>query len=500
MALEHHDVLIVGAGLSGIAAACHLRRKCPEKSFAILEARQAIGGTWDLFRYPGIRSDSDMFTLGYSFAPWTQPDAIADGERIRNYIRQTARDHGVEDSVRFGHRVVSAEWSSQAACWTVGVERDGAGAWLSCDFLFVCSGYYDYEEPFAPEFPGSEQFAGRLLHPQHWPEDLDYSGRRVLVIGSGATAVTLVPAMAERAAHVTMLQRSPTYIVSLPSRDALVDRLHRSLPDRLVFPLARWKNTLQMTLAYQASRRWPRQARQLIRREVARQLPEGYDVDTHFNPRYNPWEQRLCVVPDGDLFRAIRAGRATVVTDEIETFTERGVRLASGGELEADVIVTATGLNLVLMGGIEVSVDGRRIDFADTVVYKGMMFSGVPNLALAIGYTNASWTLKCDLVCHYVCRLLDHMDRHGYTRCLPLAPDPSLPRERFMDLSSGYIVRALDRLPTQGPRPPWRVHQNYLLDLHLFRCASLEDEGMQFSRAPVADAARPPAPVSELVA
>src|SRR5512139_293390 len=424
MSLEHVDVLIVGAGLSGIGAACHLQDEAPGRSFAILEARGAVGGTWDLFRYPGVRSDSDMFTLGYRFRPWTQPKAIADGPSIRAYIDDTARERGVDERIRFHHRVVRAEWSTEDARWTVVAEVGATGETvrMTCSFLSVCSGYYRYDEGYTPELPGVDRFTGELVHPQHWPEDLDYEGKRVVVIGSGATAVTLVPAMAEQAGHVTMLQRSPSYVASIPARDPLADLLRRRLPTRLAYPLVRWKNVLVSMVSFQLSRRRPALMKALLRKGAQRLLPEGYDVDTHFAPAYDPWDQRLCLVPDGDLFKAIRRGRATVVTDRIETFTERGLRLESGAELEADIVVTATGLNLLPAGGMTIVVDGREVDLSRTVSYKGMMLSGVPNFALTLGYTNASWTLKADLVAQYVCRLLNHMGINGYQVVTPQPP------------------------------------------------------------------------------
>jgi cation diffusion facilitator CzcD-associated flavoprotein CzcO len=488
------DVLIVGAGLSGIGAACHLRQRCPGKTFAILEARGTIGGTWDLFRYPGVRSDSDMFTLGYSFHPWTDPQAIADGASIRQYIRDTAHEYGVDQHIRFHHRVLRADWSSEHARWTVEAQRTDTAesVVLTCSFLFVCSGYYRYDKGYTPQLPGTERFTGPIVHPQQWPTDLDYTGKKVVVIGSGATAVTLVPAIAEKAAHVTMLQRSPGYVVSLPSRDSAVDALRRWLPPKVAYPLARWKNALLATFVFQLSRRAPGLMKSLARKTAIAQLPAGYDVDTHFAPRYNPWDQRLCLVPDGDLFKAIRHGRASIVTDRIDTFTEHGIRLASGSELEADIVITATGLNLLAIGGMKLRVDGADVQLSDTVAYKGMMLSSVPNFALTLGYTNASWTLKADLVSQYVCRLLNHMDRHGYQICTPIAPD-NLPREPIIDLQSGYVLRSVHELPKQGSATPWRLHQNYPRDVLLMRHGPLRDSGMRFTRP---SAVAPRAPVT----
>jgi monooxygenase len=482
---EHVDVLIVGAGLSGVGAGCHLQMRCPGKTYAILEARESIGGTWDLFRYPGIRSDSDMYTLGYSFRPWTEAKAIADGPSILEYVKATARDHGVDRKIRTGHRVVRAEWSTPDARWTVEAERTDTGETvrLTCGFLFMCSGYYRYDQGYTPDFAGTERFRGRIVHPQFWTDDVEYAGKRVVVIGSGATAVTLVPAMAGAAEHVTMLQRSPSYVMSLPAEDAIANLARRLLPAKLAYSLVRWKNVLTIMLVFQLSRRRPRFMKALIRKGVEKALPPGYDVDTHFKPRYNPWDQRLCLVPDGDLFDAIRGGRASVVTDTIETFTEKGLRLASGAELEADLIVTATGLSLVPLGGMDLSVDGRAVDLPSTMAYKGMMLAGVPNLGIAIGYTNASWTLKCDLTCEYVCRLLNHMDEHGLRRCTPVNRDPSVSEVPFIDFTSGYILRAIDKFPRQGSKAPWRLYQNYARDIVALRHGKLEDGAMVFSRS-----------------
>ena len=483
MSLEHVDVLIVGAGLSGIGAGYHLQADCPGKTYAILEARDSIGGTWDLFKYPGIRSDSDMYTLGYSFKPWEDAKAIADGPAILDYVRQTAQDNGIEEKIRFHHRVVRAEYSTADSLWTVEANRGDTGETvrLSCSFLLMCSGYYRYDEGYTPEFQGRERFAGQIVHPQKWTDDIEYAGKRVVVIGSGATAVTLLPALAQSAAHVTMLQRSPSYVLALPGEDPIAKALHRVLGAKASYPIVRWKNVLITMLIFQLSRHRPGVIKGLIRKGVEKQLPPGYDIDTHFKPTYDPWDQRMCLVPDGDLFKAISAGRASVLTDQIDTFTERGIRLASGTELEADLIVTATGLNLVALGGMQVVVDGREIELGETMTYRGMMISGIPNLAFAFGYTNASWTLKSDLTCEYVCRLLNHMDQQGYQQCTPQNRDPSIAAQPFIDFSSGYVLRAIDRFPRQGSKAPWRLYQNYVLDILSLRFGAIEDGTMQFS-------------------
>jgi cation diffusion facilitator CzcD-associated flavoprotein CzcO len=480
---EHVDVLIVGAGLSGVGAARHLQERRPADSFLILEARDSLGGTWDLFRYPGIRSDSDMYTLGYRFKPWTDPKAIADGPAILDYVRETARETGIDARIRYGHKVVRAEWSTPDARWTVTAERADTGetVQLTCGFLYGCTGYYRYDEGYTPAFPGRERFAGQIVHPQHWPEDLDYAGKRVVVIGSGATAVTLVPAMAQDAAHVTMLQRSPSYVVSVPERDPIAGAVRRILPARIAYPLLRWKNVVLTSAIYKLSRRYPGAMRSLFRKGVERQVPEGYAVDTHFKPKYDPWDQRLCVVPDGDLFRAIRHGDASIVTDTIDTFTERGIRLTSGRELEADIIITATGLNLLAFGGMDLVVDAEPVHLPDTMAYKSLMLSDVPNFAYALGYTNLSWTLKADLTAEYVCRLLDHMERSGVAVAIPTR-DASVQEEPFLDFQAGYVLRALDQFPKQGSAAPWKVHMDYARDLLMLRRGSVTD-GMRFSGA-----------------
>ncbi|WP_148861085.1 flavin-containing monooxygenase [Marinobacter fonticola] len=489
MANQHFDVLIVGAGLSGIGSAYHIQTYCPDKTYAILEGRDAIGGTWDIFRYPGIRSDSDMYTLGYSFRPWREDKSLADGPSILRYVKSTAADYGIDQQIRYNHWVTHYDWSSADATWTVTAknQKTGRNVRYTCHFIINCSGYYRYDEGYMPDFPGVETYKGRLIHPQHWPEGLDYAGKRVLVIGSGATAVTLVPAMAESAAQVTMLQRSPTWIVSLPDVDVIARTLNRLLPAKAAYPLTRWKNVGLQTLFFQACKRYPKLMRRLLRQHLRSQLGRHFDIDTHFNPSYDPWDQRLCLVPNGDLFRALRKGAAKVVTDHIDTFTEKGLRLKSGEELEADIVVSATGLNLVALGGAEVTVDNQEVALGDTMSYKGMMLSNVPNLALVVGYTNASWTLKADLTSEYVCRILNHMDRQGYDACTPHVGD-DVEVEPFIDLNSGYVLRALDRLPKQGDRKPWKLYQNYLLDLMNLRYGSVDDSALAFSRrTPVPD-------------
>ncbi len=483
---EHVDVLIVGAGLSGIGAAHHIQSAFPGRTYAILEGREAIGGTWDLFRYPGVRSDSDMHTLGYRFRPWTQAKAIADGPSILRYIRQTATEAGIDRRIRFGHRVVRAEWSTEDAQWTVQAVRDGEPVCFTAHFLYVCGGYYRYDGGHAPECEGAQRFRGTIIHPQQWPEDLDYAGKRVIVVGSGATAVTLVPAMAERAGHVTMVQRSPTYIVSVPTQDALAVGLRRVLGARGAYPIVRWRNLALSMGVYWLSRRRPGMVRSMIRKGAVRQLPPGYDVDTHFKPGYNPWDQRLCLVPDGDLFAAIRRGRVSVVTGQLAEFTETGLRMESGERLDADIVVTATGLRLVPLGGIQLAVDGREVKLPETMAYKGMMLSGVPNAAFTVGYTNASWTLKADLVSEYVVRLLRHMDRHGYAQCVPTNDDPTVTERPLLDFQAGYVLRAMHEFPKAGSRPPWKLGNSYAHDVVKLRFGAIDDGAMRFSRRPVA--------------
>jgi monooxygenase len=479
----HVDVLIVGAGISGISAAWHVQERCPSKSYAVLEARSDLGGTWDLFRYPGIRSDSDMYTLGFRFRPWKNEKAIADGPAILSYIRETAEMYGIDSHIRYRHKVISADWSTTDARWTLRIDHDGDERTMTCAVLLVCSGYYDYEEPFRPDFPGEEDFTGMIIHPQHWPEDLDYQGKNIVVIGSGATSVTLVPSLVDGGAdHVTMLQRSPGYIISQPEKDVVAEGLKRFLPARTAYAATRWKNVAMQTAVYKACRRWPERLRKILMFGVKRQLPEGFDVEKHFGPDYDPWDQRLCLVPNGDLFRSIRKGGTDVVTDHIERFTPTGIKLKSGAELPADIIVTATGLNVLLFGGASISIDGEQVDLSKAMAYKGMMLSGLPNLVYTVGYTNIGWTLKADLVSEFACRLINHMDAEGYDVVVAEHPGDSVEERPFMEFTPGYVLRALDRLPNQGHVKPWRLNQNYLLDVRLIRRGKVDDEGLKFSR------------------
>ncbi len=479
------DVLIVGAGLSGIGAACHLQRECPNKSVAILEGRSTMGGTWDLFRYPGIRSDSDMYTLGYKFKPWHDAKAIADGPSILNYIRETAAEHNIEKKIRFNQKVVNASWSSETARWTVESRHSQTGevSIMTCNFLMMCSGYYSYDAGYTPDFPGIQQFQGTIIHPQKWPENLDYTGKRVVVIGSGATAVTLVPAMAETAGHVTMVQRSPTYMVSLPSSDAVANVLRRIFPESVVYMLTRLKNTLFGMLIYQLSQRRPELVKRWIKDKLRKELGPDFDVDRHFTPPYNPWDQRMCLVPDGDMLIALREKRASIVTDLIDTFTPTGLKLKSGEHLDADIIITATGLELIALGGASLVVDGQPVKLNKSVNYKGCMLTGLPNLSFVFGYTNASWTLKADLLCAYVCRLLNYMDKHGYQQVVPRLSDPTVEDLPLLDLTSGYIQRAMDKFPRQGSKLPWRLYQNYFFDTLMIRFGSIKDDALEFKRA-----------------
>jgi cation diffusion facilitator CzcD-associated flavoprotein CzcO len=484
--MEHFDVLVVGAGLSGIGAAVHLRQRCPGRSVAIVEARERLGGTWDLFRYPGIRSDSDMYTMGYRFKPWPDAKSIADGPSILAYLQDTAREYGVDRLIRYGARVTQAAWSTPDACWTVQLEAsDGTHSQLRCGFLLMCPGYYRYDRGHLAALPGIERFRGRVVHPQFWPQDLDTHGQRIVIVGSGATAVTLLPSLAQTAAHVTMLQRSPTWIVSRPSVDRMAEALRRHLPARMAYALNRWKRVLLGMYFYRLCKRKPQGVGRWLLQQLREQLPPGFDVERHFHPRYNPWEQRLCLVPDGDFFAAIREGRASVATDTIETFTDGGIRLASGEELAADIVVTATGLELQVLGGAQLLVDGRPVDPASCVSYKAMMLSGVPNLASITGYTNASWTLKADLSAEYICRLLNHMHERGLRQCTPTLTDPDMPLAEWADFSSGYIQRSLHLFPKRGMKAPWLLKQNYIHDLLTLRHGRVDDGALVFSNAAV---------------
>lgn len=482
MNTDYVDVAIIGAGLSGIGAAVHLGKHCPDKSYALFEGRERMGGTWDLFRYPGIRSDSDMYTLGYKFKPWTNPKAIADGPSILEYIRDTAREYGVEDRVRYQHQVQGADWSSLDGLWTLTLKRGDTDETVQVRsrFIICAAGYYNYEQGHEPYFEGREDFKGRVIHPQHWPEDLDYSGKRVVVIGSGATAVTLVPAMTDKAAHVTMLQRSPSYVAAVPEKDVISNRLRRVLPDTTVYHMARARNVLLAMGIYNASKKWPDRMRRFLLSGVEKRVGDKVDMK-HFSPDYNPWDERLCAVPDGDMFRKLRDGSASVVTDHIERFTETGIKLKSGEKLEADIIVTATGLQVQMMGGMALSLDGEPVDFSEKLYYKGAMIEDVPNLSMVFGYTNSSWTLKADLISEYLCRVINHMDRKGYAVATPRNHDQEMEREPFINMSSGYIQRALSYLPQQGSKKPWKLYQNYFKDMAAFKLSPIEDKALVFS-------------------
>jgi monooxygenase len=480
---EHLDVLIVGAGISGISAAWHLQDRSPSKTYAILERREGMGGTWDLFKYPGIRSDSDMFTLGFRFKPWTSAKAIADGPSILSYIKEAAAENGIDKNIRYNHQVVAAEWSDADNRWTVTVDTGAEETTLTCSFLFATTGYYNYDQGYSPTFPGSEDFAGTIVHPQHWPEDLDYAGKKVVVIGSGATAITLIPALVNSGAgHVTMLQRSPSYIGSLPDVDPIAQQVNKVLPEKAAHVVNRWKAIAFATAQYQLARRFPKYMRKTLLTMAQRRLPEGYDVEKHFGPRYNPWDERLCLAPNGDLFKTIRKGNADVVTDTIDTFVPEGIKLSSGEVLEADIIVTATGLNLRLFGGAEIRRNGEPLDLTQSMSYKGMMLSGMPNMAFTIGYTNASWTLKADLVSEYVCRILNYMDAGGFDTVVPEHPGDSVEERPLMDFTPGYVLRALDSLPKAGSKAPWKLKQNYFLDIRMIRQGKVDDEALHFTK------------------
>lgn len=485
MGVEHVDLLIIGAGLSGIGMACHLAKRCPEKSYLILEGRDSMGGTWDLFRYPGIRSDSDMFTFGYTFKPWVSSQNLADGPAILNYIREAAQEHQVERNIRYNANVNSISWDSARAQWTVHYTDKATGAQqsLSCSFINGCTGYYNYEHGYEPEFPGRDDFKGLVIHPQKWPENLDYTGKRVVVIGSGATAVTIVPEMSRQAAHVTMLQRSPTYMGTVPNEDKITTFLRRHLPEMWVYRIARTIRVGVMALFFNLSRRYPSMIRNVLLKGVKKAVGPHVDMK-HFTPRYNPWDERLCAVKGGDLFDAVKEERVSIVTDQIERFTEKGIRLVSGEELPADIIVTATGLELKFFGGIKITVDGEPYDFTQKMCYKAVMLEGLPNLAFTFGYTNASWTLKADITSEWICRVLRYMDQTHTARVTPVNTDPTVEKAEFLDFTSGYIKRGLQRFPKMGSKPPWKLKQLYPYDLMMLRYSKLDDGVLQFSKVP----------------
>ncbi|WP_332641736.1 flavin-containing monooxygenase [Aeromicrobium sp.] len=484
MTVQHSDVIIVGAGLSGIGAAYRIQTECPGKTYAILESRDAIGGTWDLFRYPGIRSDSDMYTLSWPFRPWKNPKAIADGDDIRTYVREAAVEYGIEEHIQFGHRVTSAAWSTDDAMWTVTSTANGQTVTQTASFIYLCSGYYSYDKGYTPEFPGLDSYEGQVIHPQFWPEDLDYAGKEVVVIGSGATAVTLVPSMADDVKHITMLQRSPSYVMSLPQEDKIADVMRKVLPDGFAHRAIRRKNAAFSVGMYQFCQRFPKQSRKLLTRLAKRKLPAGYDLDPHFTPVYDPWDQRLCIVPNGDLFRTIRQGKASIVTDHIKTFDAKGIELESGKRLDADIVITATGLQVVAFGQLKLSVDGKDIDPHELYVYKGLMFSGLPNFAWCVGYTNASWTLRADLSSQYVCKLINLLDRKGYDYGMPDPKGAGDAPRPILDLTSGYVQRVVNELPQQGVTSPWTIRQNWFLDSRDMKRTDLE-QAMVFGNAKV---------------
>ena len=476
----HKDIIVVGAGISGIAAAYNLQKSCPNKSFAILEGRSALGGTWDLFKYPGIRSDSDMHTLGFRFKPWIHRKSIADASSILEYLNETVDEYGIRDKIVFNQKVTAANWLAEKSLWELNVMNEGQSISMTCNFLFLCGGYYSYDKPYMPKFPEQDRFEGQVIHPQFWDESMDYSDKNVIVIGSGATAVTLVPAIAKNAAHVTMLQRSPSYVVSAPGEDSWSQALNKMFPIRLTYFLIRWKNIFRTSLGFYLSRKYPERVKDRLINLVREELGNDYDVEKHFTPRYNPWDQRMCLVPDSDLFNSIKSGKASVVTDHIDHFTENGILVKSGEHLEADIIVTATGIELNALNDIEVSVNNEKVEPHNRLSYKGMMLSGVPNLAFSFGYVNASWTLRADLTCEYVCRLLNRMDKLGVNTCIPQEDPTAIVDDEYIDFSSGYVQRALDRLPKQGKKAPWRNYQNYLKDIFLVRIFSIKDSTLKF--------------------
>lgn len=483
------DVLIVGAGLSGIGAACHLARKQPKLRVALLESRDDLGGTWDLFRYPGIRSDSDMTTFGYGFKPWRQPRVLAEGAAIKGYIAETADEYGVRDKIRFGRQVTAANWSSEDARWTVQVRTaDGADETYRTAHVIAATGYYNYDQGYAPDFPGQDQFKGEIVHPQFWPEDLDVAGKKIVVIGSGATAITLVPSLVERGAKVTMLQRTPTYVLSIPAIDPLWATLSKVLPDKAVYAATRARNVALQRAIYVAARQRPKAVRRLLRMQASKALGGKVDVK-HFLPDYNPWDQRLCVVPNGDLFRVLRHGKAQVVTDTIDSFDKTGITVSSGEHLDADIVVSATGLQLQMFGGADLVVDGQPVNIAERMVYKGMMLEGVPNMMMITGYTNASWTLKADIVCEHYCRIIRRMQRKGFDTVRPRADGVQSLNETVMgSLDSGYVKRAAHLLPSQGSRAPWQLMNNYLADAAQLKLGRVSHRDLEFGNAGPASA------------
>ena len=476
----HKDIIVVGAGISGIAAGYNLQKSCPEKTFAILEGRESLGGTWDLFKYPGVRSDSDMHTLGFRFKPWIHKKSIADGPSILKYLNETVDDYNLRDKITYNQKVIASNWVSDTSTWELTVDDNGQEISMSCNFLFLCGGYYSYDKPFMPDFPGMNEFNGRVIHPQFWDESLDYSNKKVVVIGSGATAVTLVPAIAESAKLTTMLQRSPSYVISAPAEDSWNNALNKVFPVKFTYFLIRWKNILRTILGFYLSRKYPQRIKDRLINLVREELGQDFDVEKHFTPSYKPWDQRMCLVPDGDLFAAIKDNRANVVTDTINTFTPSGILLNSGNEIEADIVISATGIELNALNDINVSVDGVKVEANNKLSYKGMMLSGVPNLAITFGYVNSSWTLRADLTCEYVCRLINTMDKEGCTACVPQEDINALVEDDYIDFTSGYVQRALDRLPKQGKKSPWRNYQNYLLDIFYVRFFAIKDSTLRF--------------------
>jgi cation diffusion facilitator CzcD-associated flavoprotein CzcO len=483
---EYLDVLIIGAGLSGIGAAVHLQKDSPTKTYAILEGREAIGGTWDLFRYPGVRSDSDMYTLGYNFKPWTSSKGIADGKDIREYICSTAKENDIEKNIRFGHKVLTSSWSSETARWTVETQLNSTGEirYYECNFLLCCTGYYNYDHGYQPDFKGSKDFKGDIIHPQKWDENYDYSGKKVVVIGSGATAVTLVPAMADKAEHVTMLQRSPSYVMALPQDDPMVNFLRKFLPETWVYRITRTRNIAFTAMMYSYCKTFPNSARRLMTKLVKKEVGDDFDMK-HFSPTYNPWDERLCAVPDGDLFEVLKEGTASIVTDHIDHFTETGIQLKSGESLDADIIITATGLDVQLFGKMKLFVDGKEFNANEKMVYRGVLLEDLPNAGMVFGYTNASWTLKADLITEWMCRLLNHMDATGKKVVMPKNFDNSIEHQPFVDMQSGYVQRALAKVPQQGSKLPWKLYQNYVLDLATLRFGKVNDKSLVFSDAQI---------------